>query len=335
MKIKLAILLMTLFLFSCQKKEEQKATPSLPHPKEILVVPDSITSKSVFVSADDTGFTRVWVKSNESKNRYYYSDTLNILKVTRYQWEGQNTFKINKEIVLLRTEWTTIDIDSTQVKTEKINNVPYLYLTMRAEYMGNAITESAVNFIMINTQNITDQYALMYDGMHSDYCEDCIRGEFAQNKKLDKNKLFKDKLYAYAKNTKYIYQASKEEKSLSFYKNFDKKWEKDNGQDNHFGAGTGEIPEKIKSTYYKENLFALTQGTTDIVENENYKIQSVFRGNLVGYNKKKKLYFPIMVESCTLSCNKTITFANPTTINITYEDESKSVLDLSTILFRQ
>lgn len=333
MKINLAILLITFCLFSCHQKEEQKATPILPQKKITFAVPDSISSQSIFVGMDDTGFTRVWVKSKDNNNRYFYSDTLNVLKITRYQWDENKKFRISKELVLEKAEWAYLEVDSSRIKTEKINNTPYLFLTTKVEFMGNAITEQAVIFRMINTQNFSEQYDLTYSGMYSEYCENCIRGEFIKNKKLDKNQSFKDKLYAYAKTSTYIYQPSKEEDNVSYYKNFDKKWEKDNKADNHFGAGTALIPDKIKSTYYKENLFDLTLGSTDIIENENYKIQSVFRGNLIGYNKSKMMYFPILIESCTLSCNKTITFINAESIGITYEDGSNSILNLSNISF--
>ncbi len=81
-------------------------------------------------------------------------------------------------------------------------------------------------------------------------------------------------------------------------------------------------------------MFELTSASTEYVENDNYEIQSVFRGNLIGFDKKKKKYFPILIESCSGFCNKEVEFLDATKIKITYEDDTTSELDLSKIIFK-
>ena len=136
--------------------------------------------------------------------------------------------------------------------------------------------------------------------------------------------------------SKLIFQATKEEKKADHFKNYEEKWEKDNRTDNHYGAGYGIIPESLQSTYYKDKLFNLDGSDIDtIIENENYIVGTYFRGNLLGYDKNKKLYFPIIVESCAHSCKKEIIFLDEKTVQIAYEDDEKFEIKLDEIIFKK
>ena len=65
-------------MFSCKEKEKEttriKYRPKIDVKKE-NVIPDSILSKSVFIKVMDSGFTRIWVDSKESRGKYFYADT--------------------------------------------------------------------------------------------------------------------------------------------------------------------------------------------------------------------------------------------------------------------
>ena len=94
MKIFFRSLLTVVFLwlmFSCKEEEKEatqiKYTPKIDVKKE-NVIPDSILSKSVFVKVQDSGFTRIWVDSKESRGKYFYADTLNIFNVGKYTFEN-------------------------------------------------------------------------------------------------------------------------------------------------------------------------------------------------------------------------------------------------------
>ncbi|MFP3787380.1 hypothetical protein, partial [Burkholderia sp. SIMBA_024] len=74
-------------------------------------------------------------------------------------------------------------------------------------------------------------------------------------------------------------------------------------------------------TYYTENLFQYN-GNYDndqVIENADYKIVTYFRNNIIGYDKNKKLYFPIIVESCVTGCDKEIQFVSENEIEVSYE----------------
>ncbi|KQS93035.1 hypothetical protein [Chryseobacterium sp. Leaf394] len=323
-----------IFLFSC-KKEKVASAENIPVSEKNLnkKTLDSLRSQSIFVQENENILTRIWVKSNEKRGNYFYSDTLNVLKISKYQFAGQK-LNLIKEINLEKAEWSYLEIDSTNIKTRKTGKKNYLFLTHQVSNTGKAMRVISVNFSMINLDNIVDNFSLQYFGYPSDYCNGCIRGNFGENSKLKSSAFAKTVLHQYARTSKFIYHPSDEEKNITHYKNFGEKWEKDNATDNNFGAGYAIIPDIIYSTYYDENLFKLTSASEEFVENENYKVQSVFRGNLVGFDKKKRKYFPIIVESCSHFCNKNIEFVDAQKLKITYEDDQSFEINLNKIVFK-
>lgn len=322
------------FLFSCTK-EKTTVAENIPVSDKNLnkKIFDSLRNQSIFVQENKNFLTRIWVKSNEKRGNYFYSDTLNVLKISKYQLKGQK-LNLIKEIDLENAEWAYLEIDSTNIKTRKTGKKNYLFLTHQVSNMGKAMNEISVNFSMINVDDITDNFSLQYVGYPSDYCNECIRGNFEENSKLKSFQLAKTALHQYAQTSKFIYHPSDEEKNIFHYKNYAEKWQKDNDTDNNFGAGYAIIPDVIYSTYYNENLFKLTSATEEFTENENYKIQSVFRGDLLGFDKKKRKYFPVIVESCSHFCNKNVEFVDAQKLKITYEDDQSFEIDLSKIVFK-
>lgn len=334
MKAVITLSVFLIFLFSCTK-EKTAVAENIPFSDKNLnrKIFDSLRSHSIFVQENGNNLTRIWVKSNEKRGNYFYSDTLNILKISKYEFAEQK-LNLIREIDLENAEWAYLEIDSTTIKTRKIGKMNYLFLTHQVSNMGKAMREISVNFSMINLDNIADNLSLQYYGYPSDYCNGCIRGNFGENSKLKSSAFAKTVLYQYAHTSKFIYHPSDEEKNITHYKNFGEKWQKDNDTDNNFGAGYYIIPDVVYSTYYAENLFELTSASEEFVENENYKVQSIFRGNLLGFDKKKRKYFPIIVESCSHFCNKTVEFVDEQKLKITYEDDQSFEINLNKIVFK-
>lgn len=329
------ILLMV--IFSCQKKHNALVSQEVSTPivKTDSKIPDSLLDNSVFINPSDNGFTRIWVESNKNRGNFFYSDTLNVLNVGRYAFEN-NRYQLKKKVELRSTEWSYLTIDSASVTKKNLGNQDYLFLTIKPAFMGKAIPIQLVEFYMINLDDISDNISLVYSGYPNQYCDNCIKGEFSDFEKPDKNKKIWKEFQQYAKNSNLIYQPTKEEKSPFHYKNFERKWENDNQVDHHYGAGFAGYDEPQKSTYYKEKLFELDGSNADeIVENKNYIIATFFRGNLLGYDKNKKLYFPILVESCSHFCNKNLSFKDEYILEITYESDEKYEIDLRKIIFSQ
>ncbi|MCW3162252.1 hypothetical protein [Chryseobacterium oryctis] len=328
------VLLSFLLLFSCEKKEKVSAKENTHDSVVSFKIPDSLSKNNLFTSKNEKGVLRIWVQSKEPRGKYFYSDTLNILKAEQYAFEN-NKFSKLKTVNLAQTEWSYFEIDSSNIKTEKLNGKEYFLISANTTNMGKAVPDQIVQFWAINTANVDDNYELLYSGYPSNLCTECIKGDFVENKKLNSNQSVKKILYDFAKKSKMIYQPNVAEKNISHYKNYDEKWQIDNKTDSHFGAGNIGEMSVIYSTYYKENLFELSGGVPDEIENENYLVVSYFRGDIIAYDKIKKLYFPVIVESCAHFCNKSIEFINEHTLKITYEDESSYELDLHKILFKK
>lgn len=334
---KVFLLFCLILIFSCNEKKEKvvttasKKTETEDYDRKI---PDSSADKSILIKSTTEGFFRIFVKSNGARGKYFYADTLNVLMAENYI-KKDNKFIKTKSSTLLEGEWNYLEIDSTNLYIQKINNVDFQFISANDSFQGKAIPEQSVHFWMINTNNVSEYYELIYAGYPDNLCTECIRGDFVKDKKLDKNPFAKKALYDFAKKSKLIYQKSNDEKKISHFKNFREKWARDNQAEINWGAGYGGEMDQVFSTCYKENLFDISGGSETNLENQNYYLTSYFRGDVIGFDKQKKLYFPIIIESCAHFCNKEIEFVNDHTIKITYEDDKSWELDLTKIKFKE
>lgn len=339
---KCIVVLLSVYLFSlmysCNETEKeniQVESTTVLSAKEQNVVPDSIINRSLFINITPHGFTRVWVDSKGRKSNYFYSDTLNIFNVARYNFEDGQP-KISKKIELYRNDWSYLQIDSASLQKKIVGQDEYLLMTLRPEFMGKAIPDRLLLFYLLNLNDIDDYSSLSYGGYSDPYCEGCIKGEFAPAENIPKNKKAWQQFRQYAQKSKFISQAKGAEKKLIHFKNYEQKWEQDNQTDNHYGAGFGGVPDQLYSTYYKENLLEINGNSVEVsIENDHYIIGTFFRGNLVGFDKDKQLYFPIIVESCSYSCNKELRFLNDLTLQIEYEGGEKFEVKLDEIIFKK
>lgn len=334
---KIHLLFCLILLFSCKEKKENVVNTSdlkTENSTSDSQISDSIANVSILTKKNIEGFFRVFVKSNEPRGKYFYADTLNILIAENYIIKN-NKFIKTKSSTLLEGEWNYLEIDSANLYIQKINNVDFQFISANDSFQGKAIPEQSVHFWMINTNNVSEYYELIYSGYPNNLCTECIKGNFVGNKNLDKNPSVKKAIYDFAKKSKLIYQKTNDEKKISHFKNFRDKWQQDNQAEINWGAGYGGEMDEVFSTYYKENLFDISGGTETVLENKNYYLTSFFRSDLIGFDKQKKLYFPIIVESCAHFCNKEIEFVNDHTIKITYEDDKSWELDLSKIKFKE
>lgn len=330
--------LVVVFLtFSCKEKEAEIISVDKVPKIEVDVknnIPDSVISKSIFIHETPDGLTRVWVDSKDRKSNYFYSDTVNIFNIGRYRFENKE-LKKTKHLELYRNEWSYLQIDSASLKKEIIDQDEFLFLTLLPSTMGRAIPGETVFFYLLNLNNIDDHHSLSYSGYYDQYCNDCIKGEFSPAETFPKNKKAWQQFRKYAEKSKFISQAKGDEKKLAYYKNYEQKWETDNQTDNHYGAGFGGVPDQLYSTYYKEDLLEINGHRVDeSIENDRYIIGTFFRGNLVGFDKKKNRYFPLIVESCAHSCNKALSFVDGKTLRITYEAGEEFDIDLDQIIFK-
>ncbi|MGE9314410.1 hypothetical protein ACLOAU_22330 [Niabella sp. CJ426] len=248
----------------------------------------------------------------------------NYIVATKYLDE-----RVVKADTLLKNEFVYTQIDSASIQQKKVGNNYYLLLTARETFKGQAITEKTINFILLDVNSL-EHYTLMYEGVSSIRCYECIDGDFHPVPLLDKKPGLKSILFEYANKSKWVYRpATQVEKDARHFINYEQKWNEDNQEDNHLANGHSGVSEPVYSTYYKEDIFKLTAAhasVTDSIENEHFKILSYFRGNILGFDKQKQLYFPIYIESCITGCDKKIRFVSPETIEILYDEyNSKEV----------
>lgn len=278
---------------------------------------------------------RIFASQQSEYNPFFLSGDANYIIAAQYL---HNT--VIKQDTLLKNEYVYTEIDSASIRQKQEGNIHYLLLTAKETFKGQAITDNTVNFILVDINNLT-HYVLMYEGIPSIRCNECIDGAFQADPLLDKNPGLKAILYEYANNSKWVYRpATQAERDARHFTNYEQKWNEDNDEDNHLANGHSGISEPIYSTYYKDDIFKLTAAhasVTDSIENERFKIISYFRGNILGFDKQKQLYFPVYIESCITGCDKKIKFISPETIEVIYdENNGKEVytVQLNKIRFR-
>jgi hypothetical protein len=205
--------------------------------------------------------------------------------------------------------------------------------------MGNMIEYYNLNFALFS---LTDFQLTTLDYGGDPIYDDKlklkqIKGDF---KNLDK---FNDKpellsfLEGKASKCPLVYRATNSDLDMNSSANYEKKWEIDNSKIKSVWDNKNNIyDEPLRTTYYEKNIFPSDQGFINgRVENNKYIVVSLFRNNILGYDRVKKKYFPIWVESCTHGCNKTISFVKETILQITYSeaDNQKIFVDLSKMTY--
>lgn len=78
---------------------------------------------------------------------------------------------------------------------------------------------------------------------------------------------------------------------------------------------------KLRWQYYDQDPMGGDEtSVTGTKENPEFKVVSYFRSSLIGYDKARKRYFPIWVESCTYGCNKEIRSLNGAVLAFVFDE---------------
>lgn len=263
---------------------------------------------------------RIAASEQSEHDPFFLIGDANRIVATKYLDE-----RVVKADTLLKNEFVYTHIDSATIQQKKEGNNHYLLLTAKETFKGQAITEKTINFILLDINSL-EHYTLVYEGTSSVRCYECIDGDYLPAPLLDKKPALKSILFEYANKSKWVYRpATQAEQDARHFINYEQKWNDDNREDNHLANGHSGISEPIYSTYYADDIFKLTAmhaSVSDSIENEHFKIVSYFRGNILCFDKQKRLYFPIYIESCITGCNKKIRFVSPETIEILYDEYS-------------
>lgn len=328
------ILLLSFFTFSSCKKDQktEKVKTADTIRKEDIEKETSNKTATLFTlsNQDSTEVVKISASEISSDNPFFLVGEKNVLTVSRYAKNGKSLQFVQKE-TLLSDEFYYVNIDEHHFLRKKIQNEDYFLFAVMESSQGNGDREIILNFIMLNVTNLKS-YTLKYVGEATLRSDEGIDGAFLKNENLEANATIKKELYQFANKSKWVYNPTEEEKDINYYKNFEQKWQLDNNANTE-----SSFPNSVKSTYYSENLFQFN-GNYDkdqVIENDRFKIVTYFRHNIIGYDKTKKLYFPIIAESCATGCDKKIEFVSENEIEITYEitTQKSDTLDLNTIRF--
>lgn len=334
-----------LIFFSCSENNKTKNS-KLPQEKNnkekvVLKFKDSIkniesNNEILFFDELKNGeFLSIIAGPKHEKLKFFYSDTLNYIIAKRYILKNGKP-KLSKIDTLKTADWTYLKIDSTSLKSEKIDKIPHFYFSTHETFMGQAIIEESVDFNLYNLEN-GKLHQLPFVGIPRG--ENDLEGNFLPNKNLDQFPEIKKILQQKAEKSPYIYHPKGKEKDINYYKNYYKKWEEDNDAFNNLANGHSGIPETIYSTYYSEALFDLDGDNENIqkIENDFYVVISEFRGDILVYDIKKEKYFPLFVESCITGCNKEISFKSNHLLEVkfteSFENETTEI-NLKKIIFK-
>ncbi|MCG9791255.1 hypothetical protein [Flavobacterium algicola] len=338
-------ILLSIALYSCEKKTQQnkaikqKAANSKKDIVKTKINDKTLTTLFRILNDDKTEEIRISAYQSSEYDKYLLVADTNFIIISKYL-KSNEKFILSKKDTLLSNEYISTHIDSASLGKKNIGGKEYLSLALKEEYQGTAITGKNVTFYMVAIENFK-VYTLFCSGsgsVRASKCEDCVDGELISNKELDAKPEIKKSLYELANKSKLIYHPSKKELDISYYKNYDSKWYIDNNTTNDMANGYSGVNDTIYSMHYKENLFDFTgdRNNQDIIENKFYKVVTFFRGNVLGYDKRKHVYFPIQVESCFTGCNKVITFISDTEIKVMYDEDSEKeyfIIDLKKINF--
>lgn len=333
MNLKAAFCCLGLFaLFSCKKN----VTVNIDSDLIFAGLSDSVYVPygGFYQSPLQADSTFICLYAGDKRFSYFYSDTLNRMHVSLCKLNGEVVDTL-KTVLLLEDEWSYLTIDSASFRHVAVHDEPYLYFSSSEGFMGQGVIERNVNFHLVNI-NTLDNFRLLYAGEPSFKCEDCIEGNFVETNQLRETPDILNLLKELSKTSRLIYQRGPKDENVYYHLNYQEKWDKDNQSHNSYATGHGNIISPIHSTYYKTNLFDLNQGSENsVIENSRYLFRSYFRGNIIGYDKEKKLYFPLYIENCVLGCNKDIEFAGSESIRVTWSEseEGTYLISINNIIF--
>lgn len=221
-----------------------------------------------------------------------------------------------------------------------IDNKPYLYFLYRLSPMGNAVCYFNLNFALFSMTDF--QFTTLNYGGDPVYDSrdnlKQINGDFTNLDKLSsKPELFKF-LEDKASKSSIVYRATSQDLDMNSADNYEKKWLADNSSiKTVWDVNENTFEEPLQITYYNNNIFPTEECLiSDKIENNKYKIVSLFRHNILGFDKIKKKYFPIWVESCSHGCNKSISFNSDKVLKIVYSeaDNQTIVVDLIKMTYK-
>lgn len=290
----------------------QTQTVSLDSASKVYM--NVVTAKPYFIAsfADTTG--QPFIVGVQEKAGIMTNYLLTKIESRNNNWQKAN------EVTLAEDEAVEI-LDS--IKTEKIDNKDYLYVSARQYVPGTGSAGFAsIVFYAIDPNSLT-KHSLAYSGELIN--DEQVQGEYYYDSTLNSNTSLKKFLEAKAQASKYVYKKTAADFDINNSKNFEKKFLVDNPdiQESKYHSG-----DKLNVTYYDEDLTKIVGSSVDTVENKDYKVFVLFRFGVVGYDKAKRKYFPIYIDKCNHGCDLHASFDTGNILNVNYDFGDKLQFNL-------
>jgi hypothetical protein len=340
-KIITHLLFLTVFLFfSCAEEQEAKSVsvetarsdeslptqpPSPPEkllPAEIHCVATS-QNKYCLVNKSEGPTTKIYSGPEVYLQKYVKADD---------QWKYESEYYIFKE------EFYYCEFAS-DFEIATIDGTEYLYFVYRLSSMGNATDYTDLRFVLFSLKDLK-QTVLLYGGYPvygKDGKGDKVKGGYMNLASFTNKPDLLDFLQKKATASPMVYQYSEKDLDMCHPDNYKQRWALDNPDIDILmkKMKTSETPLRI--AYYEQNIFPEKDGSiTSTIENGNYKVVSLFRNDILAYDKTNKKYFPVWVDECSHGCDKSISFTSQNILEIIYSETNneKIIVDLSTMIYK-
>lgn len=325
MKIFVSILTACLvILSSCSKAD----TPSISKTEAIAIFKNlkRIQPTNVAISTINGVEKIVCIAKKNGPEDNPYSDKYLVYVLSKFA----NTWRVESEKEIINLEFETISFDGFDFEVAIIDNRAYLYFVYVTGPVGNAVSYANYNFTLVSLSDFTIS-ELVYQELHLSDERDFINLEDFKDKPI-----ILKYLEERAAKSKFVYKPTKEDLDMDNPKNYEKRWEIDNPNISTIWDGNSAINNTLKVTYYTKNIIPKEMPSIfSKKENKKYIIFALFRSDILGYDKLKKKYFPIWVESCSHGCNKDIEFIGNDKLKIIYSESQGEtiVVDLLSMNF--
>jgi hypothetical protein len=292
--------------------KQQTQTLSLDSASKVYM--NIVTAKPYFIASFIDTTSQPFIVGFQEKSGIIPNYVLTKIESRNNNWQ-----KVN-EVTLAEEE--AVEILDT-IKTEKIENKDYLYVSTKQYVPGTgAAGFASIVFYAIDPASLT-RHSLVYSGELVN--EDQVSGEYYYDSSLNKNNALKRYLEEKAQTSKYVYKKTAADFDLNNPKNFEKKFLIDNPE---IQESRYRNQEKLNVTYYDDDLPRIVGSSVDTVENKDYKIFSLFRFGVVGFDKKKKRFFPIYIDKCNNGCDLTASLGVGNILDIVYDLGDRLKFDL-------
>lgn len=272
----------------------------------------------------------------DGKSKMFYANP-NIIyyKLSKFA----NAWRVEEQSLVDSEEFTYFEFHD-DFEIVKIGSKHYLFFIYTLSYMGNAESDLVLKFSLFSLSDLK-LTSLDYSGnptynKQGDIQQ--INGVFSNLGALIGKPELSKYLEGKASKSTLIYRSTVHDLEINNADNYEKKWQIENSSVKtvwEVKENTFERPLSI--TYYSTSIFPKDKNyINDKIENNKYEIISLFRNNIIGYDKIKKEYFPIWVETCSHGCNKSISFINESIIQIVYSEANDETItiDLTNMTYK-